>query len=202
MPVQYAIKLDKRQLRKLSATAARQVPFATSLALNKTAHSVRKNTVERVYPQSFDVKNKSFARAAFRVQNSNKRNLRARVFDRLGRPWLETQIRGGQKRPISSSRLAVPINVRRLASGRISKRNQARNLPRSFVRDFGRGRGPAVWQRVGRGKRQRLRLAYELEPSVRIRPAFPFYREAERVTQAQFPRQFDAAMRRALATAR
>ncbi len=65
-----------------------QLPFATAGALTSTAFIVRNTIVEETFPRSFDVKNKRFAGAAFRVDKANKRKLEARVFDRLNKDFL------------------------------------------------------------------------------------------------------------------
>ena len=94
--------------KAIDAFSKNQIPFATHRALNDTAFAVRKEIVERTYPQSFVVKNRSFARAMFRVQRSpNKRTLTAAVFDQLGREYMVDQAEGGFKTPRGLS-IAIP----------------------------------------------------------------------------------------------
>ena len=83
----------------LTNVQRKQLPFATAGALTDTAFDVRKHVVEKTFPRDFDLKNKRFAAATLRVEKANKRKLRAAVYDRLGREYLETQARGGIKKP-------------------------------------------------------------------------------------------------------
>ena len=75
---------------------SKQMPFAMSQALNSTAFDIRRQIVDRTYPQSFKVKNKRFANAMFRVEKASKRKLSA-VFDRLGKDYMAMQAEGGDK---------------------------------------------------------------------------------------------------------
>ena len=118
------------------------------------------------------------------------------MFDRLNRFFLDNQITGRAKRPFQSSKLAVPVGVNRLASGKISKARKPENLKNSFVKDF--GRGPAVWQRQRRG----LKLMYSLQDSTPVRRAFPFFKEGERKAAKVWPVEFERAIEKALSTAR
>ena len=54
--------------RKSLTDAQKQIPRISTWALNDTAKDVRKHIVEKTYPDSFDVKNKSFARSTFRIE--------------------------------------------------------------------------------------------------------------------------------------
>ena len=74
-------------MKALDVFGKDQLPFATSKALNDTAFVVRNTIVEDTFPRSFNVKNKRFAGATFRVDKANKRKLEARVFDRLGKDF-------------------------------------------------------------------------------------------------------------------
>lgn len=186
-----SLKTVRRQMRR----HRRQVPFAMSQAINDTAFDVRHHIVNVVYPRSFEVRNRRFAGVAFRVDRSSKRKLVARVFDRLGRAFLPLQQSGGVKTPYSSTFLAVPVQAKRTATGK----SNTQRLKNTFVHDF--GKGPAIWQRRGRGGR-RLKLLYVLERDVDVDAAFPFEREGRKVVDQVFPGHFAKRWRRALKTAR
>ncbi len=176
----------------------RQVPFAASIALNDVAFEVRKFVVNKLYPNAFPrAHNKRFPGVAFRVEKSTKRRLRSAVFDRLNRHFFDNHIRGVAKRPFSSSALAVPVGVQRLASGKISKARRPEAIKNSFVHDF--GRGPAVWQRM---RNKRLKLLYTLEQSTPVRRSFPFFKAGEQKAAQVWPRAFRRGIERALKTAR
>ncbi|NDV20835.1 hypothetical protein GO013_15600 [Pseudodesulfovibrio sp. JC047] len=180
--------------------AKRQLPYATANAINSTCFDIRDHTVKHTYPDSFEVRNKNFARAAFRVDKANKRRLVGRVYDRLQRRWLERQARGGTKRPHGSN-LAIPTsNIKRTASGRVGVAKRPRNLRNAFVADLN-GKGKAVYQRYGR-KGRKLRLAYVLEPRARVGKRFSFYEDATTVTNKRFPKHFSRAFAHAVRTSK
>ncbi len=197
-----AIRVDhnlKQWRRKLSDFQRRQIPFAMSQALNDTAFDVRRHIVDRIWPNSFPrAANKRFPNVAFRVKKATKRNLESVVFDRLKRDWLMLHIRGGTKRPWTSRNLAVPVGVKRTATGRISAAKSPRNLQNSFI---GEG-GTAIFQRVGGKRQRRIKMMYALTPTAQIDRVFPFFRQARLKVDQVFPRHFARRFKKALATAR
>ena len=122
----------------LTNVQRKQLPFATAGALTDTAFDVRKHVVEKTFPRDFDLKNKRFAGATLRVEKANKRKLRAAVYDRLGREYLETQARGGIKRPIDGRNIAIPTqHIKRTASGKVGAAKRPRAVlgkPNTFIR--------------------------------------------------------------------
>ena len=95
--------------KAMDAFGKDQLPFAMAGALTATAFIVRNTIVKDTFPRSFDVKNKRFAGAAFRVDKANKRKLEARVFDRLDKEYLAMQESGGTKRPRGNN-IAIPTD--------------------------------------------------------------------------------------------
>jgi len=85
------------KVQKAMQGFSKQFPFAMSRALNATAFQIRKEIVEKTYPQSFDAKNRAFANAMMRVEKANKRKLSAAVFDRFKRNYMTNQAEGGIK---------------------------------------------------------------------------------------------------------
>ena len=105
----------------LTKVQRKQLPFATAGALTATAFDVRKHVIEKTFPRDFDLRNKRFAAAALRVEKANTRKLRAAVYDRLGREYLETQARGGIKRP-TGQWISIPTkHIQRTAAGKVGK---------------------------------------------------------------------------------
>jgi len=214
MSLQISVRSNVSQLRKrVNGYAREQIPFATSRALNRLAFDLRQQVVSSTYPRSLEVRNQSFGRAAFRVQKGNKRNLEARVYDRLGREFLILQARGGVRRAQGRA-LAVPTDaVKRTRSGRVSKRQAPGTAPRSFVitpdgRQWrGRGRAPAgslVLQRTGK-KRRPLRVLYTLQQRARVNRAFPSASEQSRLNRTvalRFPTYLRQELQQAVSTAR
>ena len=193
------IKQFSRTLRDIER---KQLPFATSKALNDTAFDVRKQIVDRTFPRDFKQRNKRFISAALRVSKSTKKKLIASVSDRLGREYLQRHTTGGIKRPRGRN-IAVPAGVRIRSQGGVTKANRPRQLlnkPKVFIT---KGRsGQKVIMRRRTKKRTPAEVLYVLEPTARIRKTFRFYEDAQRVVAARFGLNFAKAWRKALATAR
>jgi hypothetical protein len=175
----------------------RQIPFAQSKALNDTAFQIRRQIVQHTYPDSFTVRNSRFINSVLRVETANKTKLNARVFDKLGRDYLQRQAKGGTKTP-KGNNLAIPgvRNTARTAGGAIRKSDR----PRSMLnrKDVFRT-DTAILQRQ---KGQPLKILYILEPSANIPKRFPFYEDANKVANTEFQKNYRTALRNAIRTAR
>jgi hypothetical protein len=118
-----------------------------------------------------------------RVDKANKRKLRAAIYDRLGRGYLETQARGGIKRP-TGQWISIPTHhIKRTASGKIGKAKRPRNIvnkPNVFFRH--QGPTPDI-VRKPRGKGKQLEVLYQLVPLARIPKRLRFYEDAIKVVQ-------------------
>ena len=189
------IQHDLKKFEKdISRLFRKQIPYAASRALNDTAFDVRKNTIEKVWPQAVDVKAKGFARSAFRVKTSDKYNLEAAVYARFGDEIFDRNIKGRVHIPYGRH-LAVPMDDALTPTGRI-KRAARINDPSLFKAKMGNTLG--LWRRTRKG----LQLMYVLKPRVPTPRAFRFYEEAENTVRRRFPRHFRRRFRQALRTAR
>jgi len=189
--------------RHLNSIQKKQVPFATAQALNDTVFDVRKRIVERTYSRAFDVKNRRFASQAFRVVKATKRKQWARLYDRLGRGNLALHAKGGTKRA-KGRHVAVPSsNVKRTASGKVSKAKRPRAVIASGKAFKGKTRGgkPVIFAKP-RGKRGQVKLLYTLVGSVPVKKQFNFYDVATSTARRAFRHHFSKRLARALATAR
>jgi len=187
--------------RRLNDIEKRQLPFATAQALTATAFDVRKQIVERTFPEAFEVKNKRFIGAAMRVKKATKQTLVASVFDRLGRAQLKKHTTGGIKTPRGNN-IAIPGRaLKRGKSGGITKANRPRQLlDKANVVKLRSKSGQDMIAR--RNKKGRLEVLYILEPSANIKKSFRFYEDARTVVKKNMPTNFKKSWRRALATAR
>ena len=187
----------------LTNVQRKQLPFATAGALTDTAFDVRKHVVEKTFPRDFDLKNKRFAGATLRVEKANKRKLRAAVYDRLGREYLETQARGGVKRPIDGRNIAIPTHhIKRTASGKVGAAKRPRAVlgkPNTFIRRT--SSGGQILQK-GRRKSAPLKTLYQLVPLARIPKRLRFYEDAAKVVQRRMVPNFKKSFERAMRTAR
>ena len=201
MPIGVNIKGDiKKATRFLTKVQKRQIPFATSLAINGTAKIVQANSKATMQK---DLDNPTPATVkSVRVQYSSKRNLRAAVFiipavDK----FLRYQIHGGTRSPRGRTE-AVPVSIRLNKYGNIIGR-KAGKLKKLLGRDdtfSGTIKGVAgIWQR-GRGKMRNktVKLLVAYESRTRYRPRWDFYKYALQAANRAWRKQFNIAMRRAL----
>jgi len=204
--------------REVVRLANSQIPFAIARAINKTAENFQE-TQRAHMRRVFTVRRPPFVDRAVKIKPfANKRNLTAQLtIDPPGgqsRADILTKFeQGGQKRPRSGARLAIPIGAKRGKTGIVTQANRLKAFQfegrgkvlkgrkRTFmVRESG-GDG-AVLQRTGRGKSSSLKVLYAFEPQVRIRPDLRFTKNAEDVVRRRFETNFKEAWRHAVATAR
>lgn len=177
-----------------------QVPFVTSVALNRSVRDVRKVIVGPTWSKAFKVRNSAFPGVVFKMKFSNKRDLEAVLFDKLGREYLERHTTGGTKRSSSGGMLAIPVNVPRSATGRIPKSKKPRSLTAKKSTFIRRGKGGKNMI-IERFKGQTY-VRYVLSPSANIKSTFRFYEDAERTFERVIAGHWDTAMRRALGTSK
>ncbi len=197
----------KQLSRSLDQLGRKQLPFAFAKTLNQTMKAVGKYTVARTYPQAFDVRNKSFFKAAMFTKDSVRwakpTNLRASARDQFGRGNLQLHATGGTKRA-RSGRMAIPSRYTKARRGPKGVRKTLRpravvDTPKGYIdRD---GPRDAIYQRFGRSGKQ-VRLLYVLQPSAKITKRFRFYEDAERITRAVSPKLFSKNFSHAIRTAR
>lgn len=175
----------------------KQIPFATSKALNAAALDARKHVGNVTYPRSFKVRSRAVPKVAFRVAWSNKRNLIARVFTTRGFEYLTTQAHGGIKTPRRSRYLKIPVSdAQRTRGGKVKDRGGRTQFTDRWAGKLN------VYRREGpRGRAGRAPLFW-LRPEARIPARFPFEREVIRIANKSFKREFPRCMRVAINTAK
>jgi len=203
MALEININADIKKLTKtLTAIQKKQIPFATSVALNKTAEftATNLNNDTRKY---FD-RPTPFTQKSFIYKRSNKRRLTAVVLaKRIQDEYLEYQIFGGTATPQGRAFVLPTKDI---------KRNQYGNIPRGRVKRllsnpnvfsgvvFGI---PGIWQR-GFSKRggASIRLLFAYEPRTRYSKLFPYQRLVFGYVNRAINPFFETALRGALRTAR
>ena len=187
--------------RHMSDLQKKQIPFATSLAMNWTANEIRDYQKRRMVidldrPTTQTVN-------SVRVKSASKRKLRASVFLL---PWadeyLQFQIEGGRRQPRGRYE-ALPRNLKLDARGNIGGRWKGRirkliNQKNTFVEQ--RGTVLGLWRRRARGKAELL-LEFK-NRSMQYQARFPFYRYASIESRRRWPANFKKAMQVATSTAR
>ena len=190
------VRVDiKRALRKLNVGAT-QIPFATALALTKTAQQAQRDVTAEL-PKVFDRPN-PFTRRGVGWEKATKQTLTSKVFIRPKvAAYLRKQITGGTYLPKKRA-LALPTDV---------EYDQYGNVRRAWLRRV-RARGdvfsgtvsgvPGLWQRTGRG----LTLLLAYEPRAQYRPIFDFAGIVRRSVRLHLQRNVRAAVAQAMRSAR
>lgn len=187
---------------KLLARYASQIPFAVSVALNKTADKVTEAEVVEL-KQRFKLRREWYKRGTrfgVNVTPSNKANLTARVFSKA--PWLIQQDEGGNKKAGRHPSITIPDKGIRQSSDRLipKKLSPAKVMkqPKKF-RAF--KAGDVIFERFGPGRRDIHPLFY-LKANVQIPRRFDFVGTGKPVVLKEYQQQFGKALAFAIATAK
>jgi hypothetical protein len=219
-----SVKVDLSGLeRMLQRLEKKQVPYATALALTRTAQDAA-TALNAELPQYIS-KPTSFTQKAFTQRKAEKHDLRAVVFAKgVQAKYLRYQVLGGDRAPNKKAqRLPSNINlnafgniprgeITRLialakAGGRLTK-YKGKKLGISskldlFYGDPGHGKPPGIYKRVVQGGQHILvPLIVFTQQSVHYKPRFPMRAIVQRVVNQRFRAHFAIAMREAKATAR
>ena len=219
------VSLDSRGLdrsRAFLAAATNQLPFATSVALNRTARDVQQ-ALKAQTTQSFNQPT-AFTRNAFRYTQSSKASLLATVFSSPDRSYIPVQSFGGQRRLKGYEAFirglakgeGSPLPNRKIVPTRLAV-NQAGNPKRSLFSQIesglsttdqggffigtprGGSREPGVYRR-SRGRLFPYFIVADSEPL--YRPLFPFNRVGQSTIKQSYPLHISAAVEKALQSAR
>lgn len=169
-----------------------QVPFATALALTRTAQDAQKE-IKRQLPTKFTLRRR-WVELGIRIRKATKRDLESVVFSRDA--FLLKQEQGATKR-----RAAIPVRVRRSersVPSRAKWPSQLLRRPDVFIRDLlGGARG--VFQKMRSG---RLKLLWVIEDKTVTKPRLRFGETVRTVVRKRWVKNFGAALARAIRTAR
>lgn len=187
----------RRFNRGLSDFARRQLPFATALALTRTAEDVKTNTLKRM-ARVFD-RPTPFTMRGVAVRRASKRRPAAAVFlkDRQA-DYLEHQETGGTRTP-SGRALVIPQAARVNRYGNLPRGAVARAAARPDTFEGTVNGTPGIWQRKRGGK---VRLLVSYADRARYAPRFGFQDGARKTAVARFGERFAEAFAEALRTAR
>tara|TARA_Y100000310_G_C20692887_1_gene823516 strand:+ start:4018 stop:4620 length:603 start_codon:yes stop_codon:yes gene_type:complete len=190
-------------IKHLNNIQRKQIPFATSKALNQTAFDSIK-TLSKQTLTKIDTPTK-FTQKAFQVKKSKKTNLIAKVFIKpIQAKYFKYLIWGGT-RTASGRRLNVPSTNTRL--------NKFGNIPRTRVpkllqdsKHFSgipKGRSgqdsAGIWKRGGKN----IKMVIAFQQSTSYDPGrFPFHDIVKGVVNRKFKKNFDGSLKQALRTAK
>ncbi len=200
----YVIDSDIDQAtRDCVAFFGEQVPFALSMSLNDTAFAVRKEIVEVTFNRDFSVRNATFPKLLWKVENkASKKDLSVEVNQQTvgGKlhDYIERATTGGGKTPRGAN-IAIPIDPAsvRGAKGAVRKAEKPRNLKNSYIRNVN---GSLIIFARKRGKESVAK--YVLKKSAKIEPIFRFYEDADAKAAGFFPSAFERNMVKAIQSSR
>ncbi len=187
--------------RDLSDAALRQLPFATSVALNDAAAEIQKNETKRL-DQTID-RPTPFTKRAYGVRRSTKRRLDVTIYTKTAQArYLSILEEGGTRRPKGRA-LVIPAKTRR---------NKYGNMPRGAVKKMfadpkvfsgkpkGGNRPAGLYRRNARNKYLTKLVHYK--PRAIYKPSLKFKRSTEKTAINRFPVHFERALSKAFATRR
>ena len=219
-----SVSSDIERLAKWARVmAADQVPFATALALTRTAQDAEKALTAEL-PRQLD-KPTPFTMRAFGVSKATKRALTATIYAKDAQAkYLRWQVYGGQRAPARvAQRLPTAIKVNdfgNIPRGEIARliklAQEGKRLTRAraaklgvsskvdlFYGDPGNGMPAGVYKRVQHGAEHHLvPLVVFPRVSARYRARFPMRAIVERVVRARFASNYRDAWAQALRSAR
>lgn len=204
------IYVDERRLNRLLKNWPGQARFATSLAINKTLE--RAQADERKHMHSvFTIRNRRFMDYAVKLKPKATKS-RLEGILRIDPPGGQARAdvitkfeEGGTKRPTHGRQhLAIPgRQVKRGARGVPKRLRPAAAIDAgiAFVARTRRGT-PAIFQRLGVGKRTRLRYLYSLVTRAKVDDRLEFIKTGEASITRHGETELFRAWAHAVATAR
>ena len=212
-------KIDTTRLTRLfDGVQARQIPFATSAALNATIFDIQR--AENAEPAKVFKHPRPFSSKAFAVIKSAKSSLRASVFLKSDHTYIEPYVLGGEHIIPGNQGLRVPGALRVDQYGQIT-RPAFNNLvalagtkgsnvffgevagitgwwlrpaPAKAGRQTGKGNGPTT--------KPKLKLLLRFEDNVEVTGHFPFLQVAQKIATENFEGYFHEAFAKAMRTAK
>lgn len=210
-------------VRDLDDLTKKQVPYATAVALTRTAGDAR-DYLRDHFKDHFTVRGAWVAKTSIQRDKAIKGPSPVARVGSLYEPMAD-HVEGGEK--TGKGEVGVPVWARRKEADRTRPQNFPGKLAQRgdfFAAPFSRSPfrvgagtdGYGIFQRLGRRKgsgmgpkkkrsgpkKRRLRLWWTIHDSVQIKPDWPFEREVVGVVESEMLDHFIAALEQARATAR
>ena len=195
--MQINVKSNIKEITKFTTTVQKkQIPFATSVAINNTLFDLKKEMAKQM-DKKLD-RPTPFTKRGFFI-NKAKKNLLVGVLlmKDIVANYMQYQIEGGIR--TTGKRIPVPYqpNARLNKFGNIiGKKTGLIKKNTQFIGNLGGTEG--VYERTKQG----VKLIIGFERSVNYRPRFSFYIIAEKFSNAVFDKKFAKAFERALRSAK
>lgn len=181
------IELMAQVRADMARLAKNQLPYVTSLAVNKTAIGAR-DFVRRELPTKFTLRN-NWTRMGVQARTGNKADPTAYV---RAPGYMAIQETGGTRAPTRSRLLAAPVGVKSSSLIPRAKRPRALLGGKAFVIDM-KGGDAGVFVRYGK-KRGQIRLLWWLSDEQKYQEAFEFEADVRAHVEARFGANFVAAL--------
>lgn len=172
----------------------KQIPYATSRALNDTAVDAQKAIVDKI-PSTFANRKKWWLKqqpTGIKVKFSKKTDLTATVH--TSAYFAGIQERGGVKAPKSGRNLAIP-------TAQVPKKYRTSHGAKQMLAEkkkvFATPKG--VFRRKSKKK---IEVLWTFSPRASIKPRFKFHATAEATARRNFARNFERWLKQAIATAK
>jgi hypothetical protein len=197
MQISVESNIDKLA-RELPAFYRKQIPFATSQALNDTARLSATEDVRADMKKELEQTNR-FTLAGSRYNRSTKANLTAQVYiGPLRWKYLRFAVNAGTRRP-ENKVLVIPTRE----GAKLRKRNPRGWIKKALMNKaiyWGqKGDTYGLWKTNRRGDNTLLAFT---TPRAQYTESFDYRRSVQRSIDTHFTRAFDKRMRRAIDTAR
>ena len=199
----------KRVVKQLNVIERKQIPFATSVAINETIGTKHTKGLRAVIAREMNkrldrpkvsttrVGSPNTGNNALYFLRSGKKNLTATLgFKYWASAFMKFLVFGGTRTTGKNIPIPTPAakidkfgNIYRKRGGLVRKKNQF----------FGKS-GQGVFERAKKKDKPKLIIAFK--KSVNYKPIFPFYEIAGRYIGFTFPKKFNEALTKALRSAR
>lgn len=185
--------------RWLTDIATRNLPFASALALTRTAQAAQ-SAVRKDLPNKFTVR-RSWIVQGIQITPASKSDwpaLKAVVGSRD--EFMVLQETGGTRKGLGGRRIAIPTKAARPNPRAVLARSKRPGAllakPKTFFKDTESGKG-SVFQRGNGSKRVRKAL-FLLRPEVKVKARFGFGETVAGAFQASYGQEFEKAMDQAI----
>lgn len=195
-----SVRSDVKKLeRRLTAIQRKQIPFATSQAINDASFAAQRE-LKKQAPRKLDRPTR-FTVNAFRVGKATKKTLKGKVFI-VPKVWeyLRWQILGGTARK-GGAGFGVPVNAKLNKFGNIPGRQKGLIKNKRQYVDMN-ARVPGIYERVGGKKSGKRRLIIAFEKTTKYRPRFSFHKIVDKTVKGVFPKAMKKRLSAALRSAR
>ena len=198
-PLRLRVRFDVEPLRRwVDDAIARNIPYATSRALNGVAFAIRKELI-RDLPSTFTIRN-TWTKRGMRVNMATKTKLYAEVGST--RPYMKAQAEGGD-RPKGPGLVGIPLEARKPKTKKVHlpskwprqllKKRNAKLIPATV-----RGDQKAAVVLFRRSKTAKWRAWWLLVPRVRLHKRWNLDGTAQQITHKEWKRLAKNAMEDAL----